>query len=113
MRCARQNLNRSTNNYLTREEFDRFCRLPGRAVVKHRWILEDTTGRYGVDAYLDALAGLIIAEREFQTHEGLLAAPAPAFDGIDVTGHIEFTGGALAGRSFDELRPLVCSLLAT
>jgi CYTH domain-containing protein len=100
-----------TNNYLTREEFDRFCRLPGRAVVKHRWILEDATGRYGIDAYLDALAGLITAEREFETHEGLLAAPPPPFDGIEVTDRIEFTGGALAGRSFDELRRLVTELL--
>src|SRR5690349_8631020 len=42
-----------TNNYLTREEFDRFRRLSGRALSKHRWILEHGDARYGVDVYLD------------------------------------------------------------
>ena len=96
-----------TNNYLTREEFDRFRRLPGRAVVKHRWLLEHDGSQYGIDVYQDALAGLITAERDYASHGQLLASPAPPFDGVDVTDRAEFTGGALAGGSFDELRAVI------
>ena len=96
-----------TNNYLTREEYDRFRRLPGRAVVKHRWLLEHEGARYGIDVFLDALSGLIMAEREFATHEALLAAPAPPFEGVHVTNRTEFTGGALAGSSFADLRAAI------
>ena len=96
-----------TNNYLTREEYDRFRRLPGRAVVKHRWLLEREGAQYGIDAFLDALAGLITAEREFATHEALRAAPAPPFEAVDVTDRVEFTGGALAGTSFADLRAAI------
>jgi CYTH domain-containing protein len=101
-----------TNNYLTRDEYDRFCRLPGREVVKHRWILEYGGARFGVDAYLGPLSGLITAEREYASHEELLASPAPAFDGVDVTDPGEFIGGALAGKAFEEVRALVERLLA-
>jgi CYTH domain-containing protein len=101
-----------TNNYLTRDEYERFRRLPGRAVVKHRWLLEHDGGRYGVDAYLASLSGLITAEREYASHEALLGSPPPPFVGLDVTDRLEFTGGALAGKSFDEIRGIVDSLLA-
>ena len=96
-----------TNNYLMRDEYDRFRRLPGRAVVKNRWLLEHEGAQYGIDVFLHALTGLIIAEREFATHDALLASPAPPFDGVDVTDRTEFTGGALAGRSFGDLRAIL------
>jgi CYTH domain-containing protein len=96
-----------TNNYLSRDEYDRFRRLPGRALVKHRWLLEYDGVQYGIDVYLDSLAGLITGEREYASHEALLASPAPPFEGVDVTDRAEFIGGALAGKSFDELRAVI------
>jgi CYTH domain-containing protein len=100
-----------TNNYLTREEYDRFCRLPGRLLVKHRWILEREGNRYGVDAFLGPLSGLMIAEREYDTHEALVGSSAPPFEGVEVTDRTDFTGGALAGKAFDEIRQTVDGLL--
>ena len=96
-----------TNSYLTRDEYEVFLRLPGRRLVKHRWLLEFAGALYGVDAYQENLAGLITAEREFETHEALLAAAGgaamPFADAIDVTDRIELTGGGLAGRTFAEV----------
>ena len=102
-----------TNNYLTREEYERFRRLPGREVTKHRWIVEQDGGRYGIDAYLGRLGGLVTAEREYATHEELVRASPlpPPFVGVDVTNHPEFTGGALAGATFDALRDTIGVLL--
>jgi CYTH domain-containing protein len=102
-----------TNNYLTRDEYDRFCRLPGRAVVKHRWIVEDGGARYGVDVFADALTGLILAEREYETHAASVIAITVPFEGVEVTDRVEFTGGALAGKSFADVRWIAHSLLAT
>jgi CYTH domain-containing protein len=100
-----------TNNYLTREEYDRFRRLPGQSLIKHRWLLERDGARYGVDAFLGPLTGLIIVEREYETHEALLGSATPLFEGAEVTDRSEFTGGALAGKSFYEIRQIVCALL--
>src|SRR5688500_12932391 len=100
-----------TNNYLTREEYDRFCRLPGQSLVKHRWLLERDGARYGVDAFLGSLTGLIIAEREYETHEALVGSAGPPFEGVEVTERADFIGGALAGKSFDEIRGTVDELL--
>jgi CYTH domain-containing protein len=100
-----------TNNYLTREEYERFRRLPGQSLVKHRWLLEQDGARYGVDAFLGPLHGLLIAEREYETHQGLLGSAALPFEGVEVTDRSEFTGGALAGKTFDEIRHFVRALL--
>ncbi len=101
-----------TNNYLTREEYARFRRLPGRALVKDRWTLERADARYAIDVYAEALDGLITAERDYASHEALLASGPPPFDGAEVTERAEFTGGALAGQSFADIREIVRSLLA-
>ena len=67
--------------------------------------------RYGVDAFLGSLNGLITAEREYETHEALSGSSAPPFPGVEVTDRAEFTGGALAGKTFDEIRDIVRALL--
>ena len=98
-----------TNSYLTRDEYDCFRRLPGRRLVKHRWLLEFAGAYYGVDAY-QHLAGLITAEREFSTHEALLASSStslPFDDAVEVTHRIEFTGGALAGKALADIAGLI------
>ena len=99
-----------TNSYLTRDEYDIFRRLPGRRLVKHRWLLEFAGAYYGVDVYQEELAGLITAEREFSTYEALLASSStslPFDDAAEVTHRIEFTGGALAGKAVAEIANLV------
>jgi CYTH domain-containing protein len=96
-----------TNNYLTEAEHELFRQLPGRALVKRRWVLAHEDGRYAVDVFEERLAGLILAEREFPTYAALRGAPGPPFDGVDVTDRPEFLGGALAGKAFAEIADLV------
>jgi CYTH domain-containing protein len=99
-----------TNTYLTRDEYELFLRLPGRRLQKHRWLLEFAGAHYGVDAYQENLSGLITAEREYWTHDALIAlarVPPPFDDAVDVTDRLEFTGGALAGKTFAQLADLV------
>jgi len=95
-----------TNSYLTRDEYEMFRRLPGRRLIKHRWLVDVAGVQYGVDAYQENLADLITAEREFPTHEALRASlreSSPFENAIDVTDRLEFTGGALAGKLFSDL----------
>jgi CYTH domain-containing protein len=101
-----------TNSYLTRAEYETFLRLPGRRLMKNRWLLEFAGACYGVDAYQENLAGLITAEREFSSYDALVAAAReslPFEEAIEVTSRIEFTGGALAGTSFAELAATIAA----
>jgi CYTH domain-containing protein len=80
--------------------------------VKHRWLLEFAGAYYGVDAYQEGLAALFTAEREFSTHEALLASsstPLPFDAAIEVTHRPEFTGGALAGKTLAEIADFVAA----
>lgn len=100
-----------TNTYLDEREPQVFRRLPGRPLRKDRWVLAVEGAHYAVDVFRDALDGLILAEREYETHHALLAAAPAPFDGVDVTSRVEFTGGALAGKSIADLRDFVASIL--
>jgi CYTH domain-containing protein len=80
--------------------------------VKIAWPYPHDGRRYGIDAFEGALSGLILAEIEFQTEQAMRDAPPPPFACIEVTNRLEFTGGYLAGRSFQDLRPLVEELTA-
>ncbi|MEA2711005.1 MAG: hypothetical protein QOF78_3606 [Phycisphaerales bacterium] len=99
-----------TNTYLTRGEYDTFLRLPGRTLAKNRWLLDVAGAHYGVDVYEHGLTGLITAEREFPSHAALLASSRdslPFEHAVDVTHRLEFTGGALAGKTFADIANLV------
>jgi hypothetical protein len=93
-----------TNIYLNEAEYRTFLALPARRIVKHTWALDHNGRRYVIDAFRESLEGLILAECEYATEPDMRAAPAPRFDGVEVTSMPEFTGGELAGRSFDDIR---------
>jgi CYTH domain-containing protein len=96
-----------TNCYLNPAEHELFRRLPGRALVKCRWVLEHGRDRYAVDVFEDRLAGLVLAECEYPTSAALRAAGPPPFEAVEVTDQTAFQGGRLAGRAFGEIARLV------
>ena len=51
---------------------------------------------WGVDVFGGPLAGLVLAEREFDSDAELRAAAPPEFAALEVTDDVAFSGGALA-----------------
>lgn len=87
-----------TSIYLPEEEFAVLATsLPGRRIRKLRHRLVPVDGVFVVvDEFLGELAGLLLAEAEFDTPELLAAFPGPDFATREVTGDPRFTGGYLA-----------------
>jgi len=73
----------------------------------------ESLGGYGLDARARAvLAGLVLAEREFDSEPELHAAAAPTFAAVEVTDDVAFTGGALAVASPGAVVAHAAALLA-
>jgi CYTH domain-containing protein len=85
-----------TSIYLSPEEFALLSGLPGKVLRKtrHRLALDGGV-TMSIDRFEGELAGLILAEREFETHETMAAFVAPAFCIREVTDDPRYTGGAL------------------
>ena len=85
-----------TSIYLAPEEFALLSRLPGKILRKtrHRLALEGGV-TISADLFEGELAGLILAEREFETDAAMAAFTAPDFCIREVTGDPRYTGGAL------------------
>ncbi|HEU4431485.1 MAG TPA: hypothetical protein VFT98_22180 [Myxococcota bacterium] len=87
---------RITTQYLSAPEHAVFAALPGARLVKRRHRVLDDGLDWGVDVFEGALAGLVLAEREFDSDDALRAAAPPSFAACEVTDDVAFTGGALA-----------------
>ena len=86
-----------TSIYLAPEEFALLSGLPGRIIRKTRHHFETADGvLMAIDLFEGALAGLIMAEAEFDSAEAMAAFTPPAFVGREVTEDAAYTGGALA-----------------
>jgi CYTH domain-containing protein len=85
-----------TSIYLAPEEFALLAGLPGKIIRKtrHRLVLEGGA-TMSADLFEGELAGLILAEREFETHDAMAAFIAPDFCVREVTDDPRYTGGAL------------------
>ncbi|MET0294783.1 MAG: hypothetical protein ABW042_07160 [Phenylobacterium sp.] len=94
-----------TSIYLSPEEFDLLSALPGRTLRKtrHRLAAEPGAPVVAVDVFEGALAGLILAEAEFDDMETMAAFPAPDFAIREVTDDLRYSGGALAANGLPEL----------
>jgi hypothetical protein len=80
-----------TTIYLTPREYDVFAALPARELRKRRHHL----GRYSIDVFEGALAGLVLAETEFSSDREMRAHPDPEFAVRDVSDDVRYTGGWL------------------
>jgi CYTH domain-containing protein len=85
-----------TTLYLPEHEHRLLSSLVGVRLAKRRHRAESGGLAWGVDLFEGALAGLVLAEREFDSEAELSAAAAPAFAALEVTDDAAFTGGALA-----------------
>ena len=86
--------------YLTQAEHAAFARLPGAPLVKQRYRLDGSS----LDVFEGALAGLTLAEIEFEDPAAALAVPPPAWAGREVTEDPFFRGAALARTTAAALR---------
>ena len=102
-----------TSLYLDEAEFDVLSTLPGRRLVKTRWAVDADGSPASVNEFHEDLAGLILLEVDLGDPSRLDRFVPPGWVGPEVTHHEAFTGGALAGASFDSLRPIIRAVKAT
>src|SRR5918911_408989 len=93
-----------TNTYLTPSEYEVLSVFEGNEIRKNRYPFEFEGRAYGIDVFLGALWGLILAETSFETDEEMDAFGLPSFAVRDVTNDEMFTGAALVGLSAAEIR---------
>ena len=93
-----------TNTYLTPYEYEVLSVFEGNEIRKNRYPFEHEGRAYGIDVFLGALWGLILAETSFETDEEMEGFGVPPFAVRDVTNDEMFTGAKLVGRSADEIR---------
>jgi CYTH domain-containing protein len=88
-----------TTIYLSAAEHGVLASLPGAELYKARYRVPPLV----VDVFAPPLAGLVLAEAEFETGEELARFERPEFAVAEVTGDERFTGGRLATASRAEL----------
>jgi len=93
-----------TNTYLSRTEYEVFSVFEGNEIRKNRYPYEYEGHSYGIDVFLGALWGLILAETSFETDEEMERFTQPPFAFMDVTNDPMFAGGSLVNLSFEEIR---------
>lgn len=93
-----------TNTYLTQYEYEVLSVFEGNEIRKNRYPFEHEGRAYGIDVFLGALWGLVLAETSFETDEEMDAFAVPSFAVLDVTNEEMFTGGKLVGLTADDIR---------
>jgi hypothetical protein len=93
----------NTNTYLTEDEYELLRRLGGDVLRKTRSRLPPLV----VDVFESPLAGLVLAEAEFDSEQELTAFDGPAGAIAEVTRDERFTGGRLACTTKDQLAALL------
>ena len=86
-----------TTLYLSPAEYALFEGLPGRMMRKTRRYYAADGATLSVDAFGGALAGLFLAEAEFDDDTAMAAFPHPAFAVREVTADPGYTGGERQG----------------
>ncbi len=102
---------RITNLYVDAREFARLEALPARTLVKRRYRHTAAGVDAGVDRFLGALDGLVLAEIEAASADGLAAIPLPPFAHCEVTDDPTFTGGELVAADPEAVLARVRELL--
>jgi CYTH domain-containing protein len=93
-----------TNTYLNAAEYEVLSIFEGNEIRKNRYPYEFEGRTFGIDVFLGALWGLILAETEFETDAQMNAFALPSFAILDVTNDEMFTGAKLVELTADEIR---------
>jgi len=89
-----------TNMYLSKEEFRVLAQLSGKKLRKTRYSLPP----FGIDVFEGELAGLLLAEAEFDSADAADSLTLPSFLRAEVSADDRFTGGRLARASRLEIQ---------
>lgn len=93
-----------TSIYLSPEEFRLLSALPGKKLLKTRHHLGKIDGvELSVDEFSGDLAGLVMAEAEFEDEASMTAYPMPDFAVSEVTNDLRYTGGELVTRGLPSI----------
>lgn len=92
-----------TSLYLDDDEVAVLSLLPSRRLAKTRWRLNIGAVVASVDVFEESLEGLILMEVDLGDPTLLEEFTPPSWVGPDVTRTERFTGGELAGLSFQDL----------
>jgi CYTH domain-containing protein len=93
-----------TNTYLNALEAETLSVFNSNEIRKNRYRFEFEGREFGVDMFLGALFGLVLAEVSFETDEELDSFEKPPFAIADVTNDVIFSGGILCELTFAEVR---------
>lgn len=88
-----------TTMYLDDREHARFAELAASVIEKTRYSIPP----FGIDVFAAPLAGLVLAEAEFDDGDEMRRLAIPPWAIAEVTDDLRFTGGALAARTPDEI----------
>jgi CYTH domain-containing protein len=99
-----------TSLYLDDEEHAVMAALPARDLHKTRWAIDLGAGTGSVNVFDAPLTGLILLEVDLDDPDRLTAFEPPSWAGPEVTRDEAFTGGALAGRTMDDLAPSLAAV---
>jgi CYTH domain-containing protein len=94
-----------TSIYLSEAEFDLLKDLPGRVLRKTRHYLSPRELSLSVDVFEGPLAGLILAEAEFDSDAAMAAFPTPDFAVREVTEDPRYSGGWLVEHGLPQDAP--------
>lgn len=94
-----------TTIYLSAVEYEVLLRLPASELGKTRHRIPPGT----IDVFDPPLAGLVLAEVEFDSDESMQVFEPPPFVVAEVTGDERFTGGRLASMTSAGLAELLSS----
>jgi len=93
-----------TSIYLSTEEFRLLSSLPGRTLRKTRHHIGLVAGvEMSVDEFEGELAGLVMAEAEFEDAAAMEAYPSPDFAIREVTEDARYSGGRLVMEGLPDL----------
>ena len=92
---------------LTPEEYAEFSTLPGKRLAKTRYYYSHEGVAYEVDVFKEKLAGLVVVDVEFQSAEEKARFTPPPFCFKDVTQEEFIAGGTLAGKSYQDIEPIL------
>jgi CYTH domain-containing protein len=92
---------------LERDEFDALVNCSKKGFVKRRYFMNLAGRPAEIDIYHELLEGLAIVDFEFDNELGKNKFETPDFVLADVTQEEALAGGFLAGKSFNDIMPLL------
>ncbi|HUC96458.1 MAG TPA: hypothetical protein VMR16_02205 [Candidatus Saccharimonadales bacterium] len=92
---------------LEEDEFEALANSSTKDFVKRRYFMILAGRPAEVDIYLEKLRGLVVIDFEFDNEDGVNAFVTPDFVLADVTQEEAVAGGFLAGKSIEDIMPLL------